>query len=702
MSKVDIKRLDSVTKNDTTATEQINDNFQALQQAIENTVSRNGKAPNYMDANLDLNSYRIINAGDPVNEHDVVTVKYFEEQAGGAIEAAAEAKANAAKAASSAQSALVASNNAIGQVAKAESLLLSAQTQLTDTQEYVDTAKADINNVASTAKADINNVVATGKQEISTTIGNAQANLSDTINQAVEDVKQEAVAAANAVIEDAGTTATQIATTNINDYTMNTVVPQLNALVEAAEEDANSADEDAKAAGNYAREAKAWARGEDAEVEEFAPGQQEHSSRGYADLAMAIANTPEDVPVDTSTLLALDVIRGPKGDSGDAEFSGDVTFIGTFDVHSDSNHPVKVTGMAGTSASGFQIVDSNGLGDSDFEHYATGDRYGTRITNHNNTSDTSVSVDLYQSNVGKSVLDVTDVDTVLVKGLQVDGADVVKTSGNQTVGGVKTLTSAPNLSYATALRVPMIDNSKNLVSSGITTTELGYMNGLTSNIQTQLNDTVKTSGNQTVGGTKIYTSDICRKSDAIALSTSPSTNQFLNVSILDKNNAAIGIWEYRHLTGNGSGMSMVLRKRGSDSSAVWGRIGIFQDTSGNFYTEAPTPVAADSSTQIATTAWVTSNGTKNSFKPNWGGKVSVAYNTNYTAPNNGFIVAYVSDWNISTSIKINNVELYKFFGNVISGTMVTLPVCKGDIVNITTGTFQRDDIILANYFVPFK
>ena len=39
MSKVDIKRLDSVTKNDTTATEQINDNFQALQAAIENTVS---------------------------------------------------------------------------------------------------------------------------------------------------------------------------------------------------------------------------------------------------------------------------------------------------------------------------------------------------------------------------------------------------------------------------------------------------------------------------------------------------------------------------------------------------------------------------------------------------------------------------------------------------------------------------------------
>lgn len=424
MSKVDIKRLDSVTKNDTTATEQINDNFQALQAAIENTVSRDGTVPNYMDADLDLNSYRIINAGAPVEGKDVVTLEYFEEKAGGAIEAAAEAKASASKAASSAQSALVASNNAIGQLAQAESLLLSAETQLADTRQYVDDAKADIDAT-----------VATGKQEINTTIDDAQMSLSDTINQAVEDVKTEAVNAANAVIEEAGATATQIATDNINEYTINTVVPQLNSIVESAEADAKSADEDAKAAEDWAKTSKIWATGEDAEVNTVAPGEEEHSSRGYADLAMAIANTPEDVPVDTSTLLALDVIRGPKGDSGEAEFGGDVTFTGTFDVHSDSNHPVKVTGMAGTSASGFQIVDSNGLGDSDFEHYATGDRYGTRITNHNNTSDTSVSVDLYQTNVGKSVLDATAVDTVLVKDLQVDGADVAKLDGDNVFSG---------------------------------------------------------------------------------------------------------------------------------------------------------------------------------------------------------------------------------------------------------------------------
>jgi hypothetical protein len=265
-----------------------------------------------------------------------------------------------------ANEAIAAATQATTAAGEATQAVERANSQIAETQEYIDNAKTDIDATVDAAK-----------QEINTTIDEAQMDLSDTIQQAVEDVKQEAIKAADETIQ---------ATIG------------------------GSVDE----AANYAKESKAWARGEDADVEEFAPGENEHSSRGYADLAMAIANTPENVPVDASKLLALDVIRGPKGDSGEAEFSGDVTFTGTFDVHSDSNHPLKVTGMAGTSASGFQIVDSNGLGDSDFEHYATGDRYGTRITNHNNTSNTSVSVDLYQSNVGRSVLDTTDVETVLV------------------------------------------------------------------------------------------------------------------------------------------------------------------------------------------------------------------------------------------------------------------------------------------------
>lgn len=395
MTKVDIKRLDSITKNDITATEQINDNFEALQEAIENTLSRDGTGPNFMDADLDMNSYRIINSADPVEDNDIVNLKYVEERIGGAVEASNTAVSAATQAANSAQSALVSSTEAINTLRNAENTINQATTLLTETQEYVDAAKADIDDT-----------VEAGKQEINTTIDDAQMSLSDTIQQSVEEVKQAALDAAQESINDAAAQATAI----VVDYANNEVKPELMSY-------ATSADEDARAAEDWANTSKIWATGEDAEVETIAPGEEEHSSRGYADLAMAIANTPENIPVDASTLLALDVIRGPKGDSGEAEFNGDVNFEGSFNVHGDDNHPVKVTSLAGTSASGYQVVDSNGAGDSDFEHAATGDRYITRITNHNNTSNTSVSVDLYQSNVGRSVLDLSAVETILAPAL---------------------------------------------------------------------------------------------------------------------------------------------------------------------------------------------------------------------------------------------------------------------------------------------
>lgn len=95
----------------------------------------------------------------------------------------------------------------------------------------------------------------------------------------------------------------------------------------------------------------------------------------------------------------------------------DNVFTGTITVDNDDNHPIKIVGLAGASASGYQIEDSNGAGDSDFEHLATGDRYITRIANHNNTSDTTAYIDLYQSNVGRSVLDLSNIQTILAPAL---------------------------------------------------------------------------------------------------------------------------------------------------------------------------------------------------------------------------------------------------------------------------------------------
>jgi len=61
------------------------------------------------------------------------------------------------------------------------------------------------------------------------------------------------------------------------------------------------------------------------------------------------------------------------------------------------------------------------------------------------------------------------------------------TASTQTLGGVKTFSSAPIFSALSVSTVPYLDGSKSLTSSAVTPTELGYVSGVTSAIQTQLN-----------------------------------------------------------------------------------------------------------------------------------------------------------------------------------------------------------------------
>ena len=258
MTKVDIKRLDSITKNDTTATEQINDNFKALQEAIENTLSRDGTGPNFMDADLDMNSYRIINSADPVEDNDIVNLKYVEERIGGAVESAKTATAAATQAANSAQSALVSSTNAIN-------TLRNAEEQLNNVIQYVDEAKQTID---------------------------------ETIDAAIEDVKQQALDAAQESIDTAAAQATAI----VIDYANNEVKPQLNEIASNAAESAENASESAGLAANesgnaaisatdaqhYAEDSRIWAEGSDSEVKNV---DGEHSSKVWSEMAKTSATS---------------------------------------------------------------------------------------------------------------------------------------------------------------------------------------------------------------------------------------------------------------------------------------------------------------------------------------------------------------------------------------------------------------------------
>jgi hypothetical protein len=53
----------------------LNANFDAIETALENTLSRDGTLPNNMDANLDMDSNRIINLADGINNADAVNLR---------------------------------------------------------------------------------------------------------------------------------------------------------------------------------------------------------------------------------------------------------------------------------------------------------------------------------------------------------------------------------------------------------------------------------------------------------------------------------------------------------------------------------------------------------------------------------------------------------------------------------------------------
>lgn len=60
-------------------------NFAAIEDAVENTLSRNGASPNQMEAVLDMNSNRIINVGAPQSANDVVRLTDLEAAAGSGL-----------------------------------------------------------------------------------------------------------------------------------------------------------------------------------------------------------------------------------------------------------------------------------------------------------------------------------------------------------------------------------------------------------------------------------------------------------------------------------------------------------------------------------------------------------------------------------------------------------------------------------------
>lgn len=82
MSKITLNNVGSLIDT-TTAQTTINNNNSVIQTAFDNTLSRDGTAPNQMGSNLDMNSNRIVNLTDGISAQEPVTLQQLNTLIGG-------------------------------------------------------------------------------------------------------------------------------------------------------------------------------------------------------------------------------------------------------------------------------------------------------------------------------------------------------------------------------------------------------------------------------------------------------------------------------------------------------------------------------------------------------------------------------------------------------------------------------------------
>lgn len=76
MSKLTLSDVANISGNPTSAESTINNNSTLVEQALDNTLSRDGSTPNMMNADFDMNSHRILNVAIPIGNTDVATKEY--------------------------------------------------------------------------------------------------------------------------------------------------------------------------------------------------------------------------------------------------------------------------------------------------------------------------------------------------------------------------------------------------------------------------------------------------------------------------------------------------------------------------------------------------------------------------------------------------------------------------------------------------
>ena len=383
-----------------------------------------------------------------------------------------------------------------------------------------------------------------------------------------------------------------------------------------------------------------------------------------------------------------------------------------------------------------------------------GDEEETAVTNAGTTGVANVKAaeTTGVANVNKATSDG-------VAQIQAEATGFVKTSGDQTIDGVKTFTRGTasvkvsrgdatygeimftkndgtrtggvrniqeptgntTMIYVTSDDGTAIKGNINLVFDG-TTVKTYSPTPPASDNSTQIATTnwcydpakstnlVHRTGNETVNGVKTFknsmilnynTNFIRSHNSDFNVTSAASTANGIQIQLQDYAGNASGLVENWSYTNGDKYMIMRCYSRVTGTQKQ-GQIGVGVRADGTIYTIAPTPPASDNSTQMATTAWVHNN--KATIVgwgiPDYSSGVTISTES-YTAPSAGLmsIFANIGNSNVDKKIKVNGNQVglvYGWSGDWAgNANCFTFPIAKGDVVSELYTSG-------TNIFYPFK
>ena len=151
------------------------------------------------------------------------------------------------------------------------------------------------------------------------------------------------------------------------------------------------------------------------------------------------------------------------------------------------------------------------------------------------------------------------------------------------------------------------DSNGKVAVSSVTSTELGYLDGVTSGIQSQLNNKVGLSGNQTINGTKTFTSNIFRKSSASSVTdTSREAVEYDSIGFSGKTGSNPSYFEQVWNTDGSRNIQLTIRNNTDKGWEFPLKVSTpkYSTTSSGSKVYTINPSSDSNDSQIATTVWV--------------------------------------------------------------------------------------------------